>query len=48
MVMESTLEPDIDLSLKVLLAENILHPNRNELKETAFVMNDMLNAIDKG
>jgi hypothetical protein len=47
MVMESTLEPDLDLSLKVLLAENIMHPNRIDLKESAFVMNDMLKAIEK-
>lgn len=46
--MESTLEPEIDLTLKVILAENILHPNRNELKESAFILNDMLNAIDNG
>jgi hypothetical protein len=48
MNMQSTLEPDIDLALKVILAENILHPNRTELKESAMVMNDMLNAIDNG
>ena len=48
MQMESTLEPEIDISLKVILAENLLHPNRNELKESAFIMNDMLNAIDNG
>jgi hypothetical protein len=46
--MQSTLEPDLDLGLKVLLAENIMHPNRNNLKESAFVLNDMLNAIDNG
>ena len=48
MVMESTLAPDIDISLKVILAENLMNPNRKELKESAFVMNDMLKAIDNG
>ena len=48
MVMESTLEPDLDIGIKVILAENIMHPNRVDLKESAFVLNDMLNAIDKG
>lgn len=46
--MQSTLEPEIDIGLKVILAENLLHPNRNELKESAFILNDMLNAIDNG
>jgi hypothetical protein len=46
--MESTVEPDIDLTLKVVLAENLLNPDRNILKESALVLNDMLNAIDKG
>ena len=48
MEMRSTLEPEIGLNLKVILAENILHPNRNELKESAFVLNDMLDAIQNG
>ena len=46
--MESTLQPDIDLNLKIILAENLRHPNRVELKESAHVLNDMLTAIDNG
>ena len=48
MEMDTTLQPEIDINLKVILAENLRHPNRTELKESAFVLNDMLNAIDNG
>jgi hypothetical protein len=45
MNMESTIEPELDLSLKIQLAQNILSPNRNNLKEAAFAMDDMLTAL---
>jgi hypothetical protein len=48
MNMESTLEPELDLSLKIQLAQNILNPNRGNLKEAAFVMDDMLTALAGG
>lgn len=43
--MESTLEPELDLTLKVVLAQNILNPNRANLKVAAHVMDDMLTAL---
>jgi len=46
--MESTLEPELDLSLKIQLAQNILNPNRGNLKEAAFAMDDMLTALAGG
>mgnify|MGYP006950555435 FL=1 len=48
MEMDTTLQPEIDIGLKVILAENLRHPNRAELKESAVVLNDMLAAIDNG
>jgi hypothetical protein len=48
MTMESSNNNDLDLTLKVVLAENIMNPNRIQLKEAAVVMNDMLDAIDLG
>ncbi len=48
MRMETSLEPKLDLSLKIHLASNILNPNRKELKEAAYVMQDMLDALEQG
>mmetsp|Transcript_29405 Transcript_29405/g.44462 ORF Transcript_29405/g.44462 Transcript_29405/m.44462 type:complete len:150 (+) Transcript_29405:4398-4847(+) len=48
MRMETSLEPELDLSLKIHLAQNLLSPNRKELKESAFLMQDMLRAIEQG
>jgi len=46
--MESSLDPDLDLSLKIQLAQNLLHPNRSNLKEAAVLMQDMLTAVENG
>ena len=46
--MNSSVEPELDMFLKVKLAENILHPNRQTLKEVAYLMDDMLKAVEKG
>jgi len=48
MEMESTLEPELDLALKVVLAQNLLNPNRANLKVAAHVMDDMLAALAAG
>ena len=48
MVMESSIPPEMDITLKMELAENKYHPDQGNLKETAFVLMDMLKAIDKG
>ena len=43
--MESTLEPEIDINLKIELAKHILSPIRTNLKEAAIVMDNMLTAL---
>lgn len=46
--MESTLEPDMGPNLKIIMAEHIAKPDRKNVKESALVLNDMLNAIGNG
>jgi len=46
--MNSSVEPELDMFLKIQLAENILHPNRQTLKEAAYLMDDMLKAVETG
>jgi len=46
--MESTLEPDLSLSLKIQLAENLNHPERHGFKQVTLLMEDMLRAVEKG
>lgn len=40
--MESTKEPEIDVSLKILLANNAYRPDKKEFKEVVLLMEDML------
>ena len=46
--MNSSVEPELDMFLKIQLAENLLHPNRQTLKEAAYLMDDMLKAVETG
>jgi len=46
--MTTSVEPELDMFLKMQLAENILHPNRQTLKEAAYLMDDMLKAVENG
>ena len=46
--MNTSVEPDIDMFLKLQVAENHLNPNRQNYKEAAYLMDDMLKAIEIG
>ena len=46
--MESSLEPELSMSLKIQLAENLNHPERHGFKQVTLLMEDMLRAVEKG
>jgi len=44
----SIAESKLDMTLKIAVAQNINHPLRFEIRECAYLLEDMLRAVEKG